>query len=95
MWAFFSILKGRAVERVLTKTMAEIYLRQGHLQEAFEIFKALSEKNPSDRETQDRLRELRQKLSGSPGSEPAPLSNQEKIDTLKRWLANIQARRKG
>ena len=54
------------MDRLLTKTLAEIYLEQGHLQEAYSIFKALSEKNPSDTELQGRVRELEGKLGSLP-----------------------------
>ena len=33
------------MDRMTTKTLAEIYLQQGHLQEAYEIFKALAERD--------------------------------------------------
>jgi predicted Zn-dependent protease len=70
------------MDRILTKTLAEIYLQQGHLQEAFEMFKALAEKDPSDLEIQKRLNELRERLHS--------LSKEEKLRNLEKWLANIQ-----
>jgi tetratricopeptide (TPR) repeat protein len=77
-----------------TKTLAEIYLKQGHLQEAYEIYKALAEKDPFDTEIRKRLEELREKLLPSPPSSfPSPLSREEKIRHLERWLANIRKRR--
>jgi hypothetical protein len=78
------------VDRVVTKTLAEIYLRQGYYQEAYEMFKALSEKDPSDREVQDRLKALTRKMEISASRQGPFRSTQEKIDLLKRWLANIQ-----
>jgi predicted Zn-dependent protease len=51
------------MDRLLTKTLAEIYVRQGHLQEAYDIFKALSERDPSDGDLQNRLKELEEKLA--------------------------------
>jgi tetratricopeptide (TPR) repeat protein len=77
-----------------TKTLAEIYLQQGHLQEAYEIYKALAEKDPFDAEIQNRLEELRERLPPSPPSSfPSPLSREEKIQHLEKWLANIRKRR--
>ena len=77
-----------------TKTLAEIYLQQGHLQEAYEIYKALAEKDPFDAEIQKRLEELREKLHPSPPpSFPYPLSRKEKLQHLEKWLANIRKRR--
>jgi hypothetical protein len=77
-----------------TKTLADIYLQQGHLQEAYEIYKALAEKDPFDAEIQRRLEELGEKLHPSPPSGfPTPLSKEEKIRHLEKWLANIRKRR--
>ncbi len=82
------------MDRLTTKTLAEIYLQQGHLQEAYEIYRALAEKDPFDTEIQDRLEELREKLDPSPASSfPFPLSREEKIRHLEKWLDNIRKRR--
>jgi len=78
-----------------TKTLAEIYLRQGYFKEAFEIYKALAEKNPSDSEIQKRVQELRGKLHLSPPSNfPYPFSGEEKIRHLEKWLDNIRKQRR-
>ena len=79
------------MNHVTTKTLAEIYLQQGHLQEAYEIYKTLAEKDPFDVEIQQRLEELEEKLRPSPP--PGSLSREEKIHHLEKWLANIQKRR--
>ena len=82
------------MDQMTTKTLAEIYLQQGHLQEAYEIYKTLAEKDPFDAEIQKRLEELREKLHPSPpSSSPYPLSRKEKIQHLEKWLANIRKRR--
>jgi hypothetical protein len=79
------------MDRMATKTLAEIYLRQGHLQEAYEIFKTLAQKDPSDPEMQRRVKELKEKLHPSPHSDFLdPLSKEEKIRHLEKWLANIR-----
>jgi thioredoxin-like negative regulator of GroEL len=70
------------MERVPTKTLAEIYLQQGHFEEAYEIFKALSGKDPSNQELKAKLKELE-----------TALSTEEKIRILKQWLAKIQERK--
>jgi len=83
------------MDRLITKTLAEIYLRQGYFQEAYEIFKALSEKDPSNKEVQERLRGLSEKLKISTSSNQHTLrSAEEEMRFLKRWLANIQERRR-
>jgi hypothetical protein len=82
------------MDHMATKTLAEIYLQQGHLWEAYEMFKTLAEKDPSDPEMQKRVQELREKLQPSPPSNfPYPLSSEEKIYHLEKWLANIRKQR--
>lgn len=46
-----------------TKTMAEIYAKQGHTMIALEIYKRIFQKNPSDAEAQKRISELETKVS--------------------------------
>jgi hypothetical protein len=82
------------MDRMTTKTLAEIYLQQGHLQEAYEIFKTLAEKDPFDQELQEKVKELKEKLHPSPPSNfPYPPSKDERIRHLEKWLDNIRKRR--
>jgi DNA-binding SARP family transcriptional activator len=82
------------MDRIMTKTLAEIYIQQGHFEEAYEIFKALSEKDPYDIEIQERLKELSEKLKRpSPLTDQSVLPTEEKIRLLEKWLANIRERR--
>jgi hypothetical protein len=82
------------MDRMTTKTLAEIYLQQGHLQEAYEIFKTLAEKDPFDQELQGKVKELKEKLHPSPPSNfPQPPSKDERIRHLENWLDNIRKRR--
>jgi len=82
------------MDQMLTKTMAEIYLKQGHLQEAYEIYKTLAERDPFDLDMQRRMEELNERLNPSPPSDfPYRLSSEEKIRHLEKWLANIRKRR--
>jgi tetratricopeptide (TPR) repeat protein len=82
------------MERIMTKTMGEIYLHQGHLQEAYEIFEYLAQKDPQDMEVQKRLKELRDKLYPPTVTLPYPPAKDETIHHLEKWLENIQKRRK-
>ncbi|MGZ3513382.1 MAG: hypothetical protein ACXU93_05485 [Thermodesulfobacteriota bacterium] len=83
------------MDRMVTKTMAELYLQQGHLQEAYEIYKALAEKDPFDLEIQERVNELKEKLHPSPPPKFFyPLSVEERVRYLEKWLANIRKRRR-
>jgi tetratricopeptide (TPR) repeat protein len=84
------------MDRMATKTLAEIYLQQGHFQEAYEIFKALAEKDPHDVEIKHRLKQLSEKLSLSPPlTHPSLRSKEEKIRFLEKWLTHIRERRRG
>jgi thioredoxin-like negative regulator of GroEL len=80
------------MDRMITKTLAEIYLKQGDLRKAYEILKVLSDQDPSDKETQQKLIELSERL----GVSPLPLNTkEEKIRALKKVLTHIQERKKG
>jgi hypothetical protein len=80
---------------IATKTLAEIYRNQGDLQKAYEIYKFLSEKDPSDPEIRKRLNDLDQQLNLPSLSEPSlPRSQEEKIRFLEGWLAHIRERKK-
>jgi len=46
-----------------TKTMAEVYAKQGHTAIALDIYKRIFQKNPSDSEAQKRILELETRLS--------------------------------
>ena len=82
------------MDRLITKTMAELYFQQGHFREAYEIYEALAERDPFDPEIQKRLGELKEKLHPSPSSNlPYPLTTEERIRHLEKWLTNIRKRR--
>jgi thioredoxin-like negative regulator of GroEL len=76
--------------------LAEIYLKQGDLRKAYEILKVLSEQEPSDKETQQKLIELSERLGVAPPPlHPADHAKEERIRILKKVLNNIRERRKG
>jgi len=81
------------MERMTTKTLAEIYFQQGHFQEAYEIYKALAEKDPFDDEIRERIVELEEKLHPPAPSGASSLSVEEQVRHLEKWLANIRKRR--
>ena len=84
------------MDRMITKTLAEIYLKQGDLRRAYEILKVLSEQEPSDKETQQKLIELSERLGvSSPSLHPADHTKKERIRILKKVLTHIRERRKG
>jgi tetratricopeptide (TPR) repeat protein len=82
------------MDRIVTKTLAEIYMQQGHFEEAYEILKALSGKDPSNMEIKKKLEELSEKLKRlSPLTDQSIRTTEEKIRLLEKWLANIRERR--
>jgi thioredoxin-like negative regulator of GroEL len=84
------------MDRLITKTLAEIYLKQGDLRKAYEILKILSEQDPSDKEIKEKLIELSERLGLPPPTlHPADHTKEEKIRILKKVLTNIRGRRKG
>ncbi len=84
-----------SMDSMMTKTLAEIYHQQGYLQEAYESFRVLSEKDPSNIEIQKRLKELSEKLQLSLSLTDQPIhSTDEKIRLPKRWLDNIREKEK-
>jgi hypothetical protein len=82
------------MERIMTKTMGEICLQQGYLQEALEIFTYLAEKDPQDMAIQKRVQELREKLHQLSLLHPLSSTREDKIRPLEKWLENIRKRRK-
>jgi hypothetical protein len=50
------------MDGLVTKTLAEIYLQQGHLEQAYSLFKTLSERDPENVELTNRLKELEEKV---------------------------------
>jgi tetratricopeptide (TPR) repeat protein len=84
------------MDRIMTKTLAEIYMQQGHFEEAYEILKALSEKDPSNMEIKKKLKELSEKIKPrSPLTDQSIRTTEEKIRLLEKWLANIRERKRG
>jgi AraC-like DNA-binding protein len=77
-----------------TKTLAEIYLKQGHLREAYDMFRDLAQEDPSDPELKDRVAELKKRLGfDQPSYFRSAPSGEERLRTLEQWLANIRKRK--
>ena len=84
------------MDQIMTKTLAEILMQQGHFEEAYEIFKTLSEKDPSNMEIKEKLKELSEKIKSlSPLTDQSIRTTQEKISVLEKWLVNIRERKRG
>jgi tetratricopeptide (TPR) repeat protein len=59
-------------EAFVTETMADLYLRQGHLESALNIFRRLVALRPGDEHLRDRLRGVEELLFGATVELPAP-----------------------
>ena len=79
------------MDRLVTKTLAEIYLQQGHLEEAYSLFKTLSERAPEDAEIKNRLKELEEKLNLS--THPSEVSQGHPADLPPSLQSSIQPTR--
>ncbi len=83
------------MEEIATKTLAEIYLNQGYLQKAYDIYKILLVQDPSDGDAQKRLMDLEKRMKSSPSTpKTLPLTRQERIKLLEEWLTRIRERKK-
>ena len=83
------------MDKLVTKTLADIYLNQGHLREAREILRLLAERNPLDFEIRMKLEEVDRRLLGQPSTEGLQGERiPERIQVLKHWLEKIRERRK-
>ena len=83
------------MDELVTKTLAQIYLHQGDLQEAHRILVLLAKRNPPDPEIRGMLDEVNERLKTHPsGAEPETELVQDRIRVLKGWLAKIRERRR-
>jgi tetratricopeptide (TPR) repeat protein len=69
--AFYPMLDVQATapspDAFVTETMAELYLQQGYVQEALDIYRQLAAKNPNDANLRERVRQLEQGARSSIG----------------------------
>ncbi|OGP66028.1 MAG: hypothetical protein A2170_15505 [Deltaproteobacteria bacterium RBG_13_53_10] len=83
------------MDRILTKTLANLYIQQGHLHKAYEILQALLEKDPSDPDVLEKIKRLRERLDLSHGPlNEASHSSEGRIEILNKWLGNVRRRKK-
>ena len=59
------------VEPVVTETMAELYLRQGHKEEALRVYRALAAQRPGDHRLQSKIDSLTDSNRGASGGQSA------------------------
>lgn len=90
-----------------TLTMADLYVQQGFAEKAREIYEGILQRDPQNREVQDRLEALapppaKPALSGGEGRQPLSLgedgdkgSANPRVEKLERWLAKVKKREEG
>lgn len=84
-----------------TRTLADLYIEQGYIQEAFEIYKEILRENPDDQHLKKMVQELIAKLEktetkkGQKGTmESEEVNKREVLDILYSWRMAIKKRRK-
>ena len=83
---------------IATKTLAEVYLSQGDSRKALEIYQEILERDPSNTEIQEAIKDLKHKMAersqGHSIDRSHDLTRPERIRILERWRENIQIIRK-
>ena len=82
-------------EAFVTETMGELYIQQGHLDSALDIYRRLVEQRPDEPELRDRLRAIEDRLFGAPAvvsaeSEHGPSNTGP---TIREFLLGLVSRR--
>lgn len=80
----------RLAPSLVTATMAEIYLQQGHTAQALAIYRKLSARAPDDAALRRKVHLLEQRLA----DEQSVQGKRDAIDRLKRVLRRVQRRRR-
>jgi tetratricopeptide (TPR) repeat protein len=79
-------------EPVLTETMAELFLRQGHQEEALRVYQALQALRPDDRRLQAKVAAL---TGGGPGNSGRSIGPVSSGQTVQAFLKGILASKPG
>ncbi len=83
---------------IATKTLAELYLSQGDLRKALEIYREVLKREPSNTEIREAItklqRETAQPVQSHIADRPQDLSAMEKIRSLENWQEKIRIIRK-
>ncbi len=77
------------LEAFYTPTMAELFVHQGHIDMAYEIYSGLLKKYPTNPVYKERLQDLSLLLQNSQTKEQ-PEKQRQVIDELERWITKIK-----
>ncbi len=75
-----------------TVTAADLYVRQGHLEEAAELLERILQRNPEDPQAAKLISEVREKMAMRTET-PEKGKEGRLLDELQRWLDNIERMR--
>lgn len=79
---------------IATKTLAELYLKQGNPQKALEVYRRILKREPENAEIHEAIRNLNRTMAQETGSHNLSPSQEqatiEKIKYLERWRDNIR-----
>jgi tetratricopeptide (TPR) repeat protein len=80
--------------RIATKTLAEVYLSQGDPQRALEIYHQILQREPSNTEIREAIRNLNHQLIKRSLARKKELARHlprmKRIETLERWRERIR-----
>ncbi len=76
-----------------TVTMADLYVRQGHLDEALDLLEKILQKDPEDPQAARLIAKVREKMATSRMEATGKEKDSRLIDELQRWLNNIERMR--
>jgi tetratricopeptide (TPR) repeat protein len=81
-------------EAFVTETMAELYIQQGHLDSALDIYRKLVEQRPDEPELHERLRAIEDRLFGTPAVTNAEYSTPPAYGgpTIREFLMGLISR---
>jgi len=84
-----------AVPEIATPTLAEVYVSQGDLEEAIQIYSKVLARNPQDERSQRRIEELEAMLRAEPSVpeqkvDKARKKRERAIAILEAWLADLR-----
>ncbi len=76
-----------------TVTVADLYVRQGHLEEAAELLERILQRDPEDPQAARLISEVREKMAMHRTETPEKGREHRLVDELQRWLDNIERMR--
>jgi tetratricopeptide (TPR) repeat protein len=78
----------------VTETMAELYIQQGHLDSALDIYRRLVDQRPDEPELRERLRAIEDRLFGAPAAPSTEAAHAPSFDgpTIREFLMGLVAR---